>query len=450
MLKSHETNESRYGFKFLDGVADFKNGMGQVLLINPYPVEISLPKNLTIAQEEIDEGITYDFKPQFNLEEAKINPELLKHQRHRVREMLKKYKKVFYEEATLEQKLQRPIKHVIEIEPGSKPVNLKPYRVPVALEPTVEAEIQKLIDKNYIRPTKSEYSSPIHLIKKKDGSFRFICDFRALNQITKKFNAPIGQINDLLTKLRNAKFYSTLDLQSGFFQVAMDENSRKYTAIATHVGNFEWNVCPMGLSNSPRTFVGLINSIFHQIKNVLVYLDDIIVFSENFEEHLNKLETVFKLLLGNHLICNLKKCNFAFRKVKFLGHIVSYDGIEPDLEKTRAVRNFSTPKDKRALRSFLGLANYYRRFIKNFSQIAAKLYLLIGEKVEFKWTAEHQEAFETLKKLLTEAPVIKQFDVNLPTFLTTDASLDGLGAVLEQESDGVGHVIEYASRSLRL
>ena len=257
------------------------------------------------------------------------------------------------------------------------------------------------------------------------------------------------RIDTLLNKLKDAKFYSTLDLCSGYWQVPMSPESIEKTAISTHMGLFEFLVLPFGLCNAPSGFSRMMKKILGATSNVLVYLDDIIIYSADFDSHLKHLDTVLDRLMSFDLICKLKKCSFAYNKIKFLGHFISEDGIQPDPTKIFAIQNFKIPEKPKDVRSFLGFSGYYRRFIKNYSIIAKPLFELTGNVGDFKWEAEQQDAFDKLKQSLTDDSIIKTFDTNRPTFLTTDASKQGLGAILEQKIGDKTYVIEYASRTLR-
>ncbi|GFV92410.1 retrovirus-related Pol polyprotein from transposon 17.6 [Trichonephila clavipes] len=245
-------------------------------------------------------------------------------------------------------------------------------------------------------------------------------------------------------------FFSSMDLRSGYWQIAIDEADREKTAFITPEGLYEFKVMPFGLCNAPATFERMMDNLLRHFKwtMCLCYLDDIIVFSETFEDHLIRLRLVLKCLQEAGLKLNSKKCLFAAQEVKILGHLVSSNGVRPDPDKIKAVRNFPTPKNIHDIRSFLGLCSYFRRFIKGFCYLAEPLQSLLKSGVEFHWDPEEVEAFNSLKKALTSDPVLGMYDERASTEIHTDASGYGIGAVLVQIQNNVEKVIAYASRTL--
>ncbi|GFW12307.1 retrovirus-related Pol polyprotein from transposon 17.6 [Trichonephila clavipes] len=245
-------------------------------------------------------------------------------------------------------------------------------------------------------------------------------------------------------------FFSSMDLRSGYWQIEIDEADREKTAFITPEGLYEFKVMPFGLCNAPATFERIMDNLLRHFKwtMCLCYLDDIIVFSETFEDHLIRLRLVLKCLQEAGLKLNSKKCLFAAQEVKILGHLVSSNGVRPDPDKIKAVRNFPTPKNIHDIRSFLGLCSYFRRFIKGFCYLAEPLQSLLKSGVEFHWGPEEVEAFNSLKKALTSDPVLGMYDERASTEIHTDASGYGIGAVLVQIQNNVEKVIAYASRTL--
>jgi len=242
-----------------------------------------------------------------------------------------------------------------------------------------------------------------------------------------------------------------LDLAAGYWQVPMKEEDIEKTAFITAEGTYEFTVMPFGLCNAPATFQRMMNIIFEDLlfKYIKVYLDDCNIYSNTFEEHLEHLEEVFNRLREAGLKLNPSKCQFCYSKIKFLGHVVGRDGVKVDLDKIEKVKNFPVPVDKTGLQSFIGLASYYRKFIPEFSKIAKPLIALFKKDIVYEWKDKHQEAFEKLKKLLCETPILQFPDFSRPFFLYTDAIYKALGAVLSQkDDDGNEHVISYASKSL--
>lgn len=330
------------------------------------------------------------------------------------------------------------------------------------LPPTMYKEMRSLLadmlEKDIIRESSSPWAAPIVMVRKKSGEWRFCVDFRKLNAVTHKDAFPLPRIEETLTSLAKAEWFSTLDLASGYWQVEVHPADREKTAFATPLGLYEFNRMPFGLCNAPATFQRLMQRCLSglTVESVLVYLDDIIIYSANFTDHLKHLNAVFHRLWKHGLKLRVDKCSFLQPEVGFLGHIVTRRGVKPDPAKIEAVQNWPVPTTIKDIRAFLGLAGYYRRFVAGFAKIARPLNaLLTGVATDKKagsrqiiWTDECQNAFQKLKTVLVEAPVLAYADFTLPFRLYTDASNQGLGAVLAQVQDGVERVVAYASRSL--
>ena len=332
------------------------------------------------------------------------------------------------------------------------PIRSRPYSIPPSEQTFVKEELQRMLDNKLIRPSDSPWTSPVVLVRKKNGKLRFCVDYRKLNAITKKDAYPLPRIDEMLNALAGSSWFSTLDLASGYWQVAMEPRDREKTAFITRYGIYEFNVMPFGLCNAPATFQRLMDHVYDGIawKFVVVYLDDTIIFSRTFNEHLDHLKRVFSRIRRAGLKLNLEKCNFWMRSLPFLGHIISPQGIAPDPQKIDAVEKIQPPKNVTQLRSFLGLVGYYRQFIQNFSSIAKPLNWLLQKDVVYEWKTAQQEAFETLKKRLTIAPILAYPNFKKTFILATDASYFGYGATLSQvDSNGKEHPIAYASKSLR-
>ena len=284
---------------------------------------------------------------------------------------------------------------------------------------------------------------------KKDGSKRFCVDFRRLNKITVKNCYPLPLIDDILALLGKAKYFTSLDLKSGYWQVAMDEKDKHKTAFTCHKGLFEFNVMPFGLSNAPAVFQELMAVVLHDCQGfATAYLDDIMIFSETLEEHFEHLSIIFDKLRLHRLKLKLKKCSFLKGETHYLGFIISEDGIKPDENKVEAIRSLPVPTCVKEVRSFIGMCSYYRRFIPNFSQIAEPIIALTRKYAHFKWSDVHQKAFQYLKDSLTCVPLLSYPDSNAPYVLYTDASDTCIGACLTQVCEGEEKPIFYLSHKL--
>ena len=330
----------------------------------------------------------------------------------------------------------------------SRPVKQRPYRIPVHLNAVVNNQVNDMLERGIIRASNSPWSSPIVLAPKKDGDYRFCVDFRRVNSVTKKDAHPMPRIDEILDQLGGARYFSTLDLASGYWQVPLREEDMEKTAFSVGVDHYEFTVMPFGLTNAPGTFQRMMGNLLKGIKGCLVFIDDIIIFSDTWEQHQRILDEVFRRVRAAGLKIKRDKCQFAQESVKFLGHIVSVRGTEPDSSKVEAVRDFATPTSLTDVRAFLGLASYYRRFIKNFADIAAPLHDLTKGGQEFSWTPAADQAFNDLKNRLCSAPILSLPDFSLPFTIHTDASDFGLGAVLSQRRGENEKVIAYASRTL--
>lgn len=341
-----------------------------------------------------------------------------------------------------------------------------PFKEPVrrispALFEEVREHISEMLEAEAIRPSQSPYSSNVVVVRKKDGTIRLCIDFRKLNLRTIKDAYPIPRIEDSLHLLVGSKFFTKLDLKAGYWQVELKEEDKHKTAF--HVGNlgfYECNRMPFGLCNAPATFQRLMERAMGDLnlRDCLIYLDDIIIFSDTFESHLSRLEAVFQRLHEYNLKLKASKCEFFRTQVTYLGHVVSEHGIKTDPEKLKVLKDWPIPNSVKDVRKFLGFAGYYRRFVKGFARIVRPLNdLLVGNSTKkptrrrtpFEWGEAQQRAFETIIEKLSNPPVLAYADYRKPFKLHTDASSSGLGAVLYQQQDGIDRVIAYASRSLK-
>lgn len=379
---------------------------------------------------------------------------LTQDQQDRMTNLLKRWKKVFSSHDE-DFGCTGAVKH--QIPTGSAPPSRERYRpVPPSLAAELRALLQNMLDGGVVRESPSPWAAPIVLVKKKDGSWRFCVDYRRLNALTHKDAYPLPRIEESLTGLKAAKWYSTLDLASGYWQVEMDPSDREKTAFTTPFGLYEFERMPFGLCNAPATFQRLMQRCLGNLVNesLLIYLDDVVVFSSDFNSHLLHLEEVFVRLHQHGLKLQPRKCHLFQREVTYLGHVISEKGVATDPNKTMVVKDWPVPQTVKQVKSFLGFAGYYRRFIPGFSRIATPLHALThgtthgGKSATVNWSQECQRSFNNLKAALVSAPILAYADFSLPFRLYTDASFDGLGAVLAQVQDGKERVIAYASRSL--
>ncbi len=386
----------------------------------------------------------------------------------------------------------REIEFRIELAPGTTPIYKKPYRMAPSELIELKKQIKELLEKGYIRASSSPWGSPILFAKKKDGTLRLCIDYRALNMVTVKNKYPMPRINDLFDQLAQAKVFSKIDLRSGYHQLKVRTedipktaftsryglyeftvmpfgltNAPAYfvhlmtgyhqlkvrtedipkTAFTSRYGLYEFTVMPFGLTNAPAYFVHLMNKVFMKFmdKFVVVFIDDILVYSKTPEEHAEHLRIVLGELRKHQLYAKFSKCEFWLRQVGFLGHVLTQDGIAVDLEEVKAVLDWKSPASVTDIRSFLGMAGYYRRFIEGFSTISKPMTQLLKKDKKFEWTEACEKSFQELKRKLTTTPVLIVPDIHKNFEVFCDASRKGLGCVLMQE----GKVVAYASRQLR-
>jgi hypothetical protein len=343
----------------------------------------------------------------------------------------------------------RDIKFIIELQPGTAPISKKSYRMPPNELAKLKIQLQDLLDKGFIRSSASPWGCPALFVKKKDNSLRLCVDYRPLNAVTIKNKYPLPRIDILFDQLAGAKVFSKIDLRSGYHQIKIRSSDIPKIAFSTRYGLYEYLVMSFGLTNAPVYFMYLMNSVFMQEldKFVVVYIDDILIYSKNSEDHAQHLHVILQRLRDHCLYAKFSKCEFWLNTVKFLGHTISGDGISVDPSKVQEVMDWQPPTSSvHQIRSFLGLAGYYRRFIPDFSRIAKPMTELLKKGVKFSWDQKCETAFHTLRDRLTTAPILAQLDVSKPFDIYCDASGTGLGCVLMQNN----RVIAYASRALRV
>ncbi|KAF5791261.1 putative nucleotidyltransferase, Ribonuclease H [Helianthus annuus] len=342
----------------------------------------------------------------------------------------------------------RQVEFRIDLVPGANPVARAPYRLAPSEMQELSKQLQELSDKGFIRPSFSPWGAPVLFVKKKDGSFRMCIDYRELNKLTIKNRYPLPRIDDLFGQLQGASYFSKIDLRSGYHQLRVHEEDIPKTAFRTRYGHYEFTVMPFGLTNAPAVFMDLMNRVCKPYldKFIIVFIDDILIYSKTRADHEQHLRLTLELLKKEQLFAKFSKCEFWLKEVQFLGHIVNEQGIYVDPSKISAIKDWDTPTTPTEVRSFLGLAGYYRRFIENFSKIAVPLTALTQKNKPFDWGVKQEEAFQTLKQKLCDAPVLTLPEGNDDFVVYCDASKLGLGCVLMQRNK----VIAYASRQLKI
>ena len=340
--------------------------------------------------------------------------------------------------------------HAIELKDDYQEKFCKVYPLNPAEQVQLDEFIKENLETGRIRPSKSPMASPVFFVKKKDGSLRLVQDYRALNEMTIKNRYPLPLISELLDKLKQAKFFTALDVRWGYNNIRIKEGDEWKAAFRTNRGLFEPTVMFFGLTNSPATFQAMMNEIFRELISegvVVVYLDDILIFTETMEKHREIVKRVLQILKENHLYLKPEKCYFHRTELDYLGYKISHDTVAMDPIKVNGVVSWPTPSNKKELQSFLGFVNYYRRFIRDFSKVAHPLHRLTGSEA-WQWDSEQQVAFEALKKAITEAPILRMPRDDGQYRVEADSSDFATGAVLSQFQDENWHPIAFQSKSL--
>jgi hypothetical protein len=327
---------------------------------------------------------------------------------------------------------QRALDHHTPLVPGVQPVNVKPYIYSPTQKDEIERQVKEMLSNGVIQPSTSPFSSPVLLVKKKDGSWRFCIDYRQLNSITVKNKYPLPIVDELLDELKGACWFSKLDMRSGYHQIRVVPEDIHKTTFKTHHGHWEFKVMPFGLTNAPTTFQENMNTIFAPLlrKFVLVFVDDILIYSPSLETHLSHLQDVFNILREHNFLLKMSKCSFAQQSLEYLGHVISAAGVATDPAKITAIQEWPTPTDLKQLRGFLGLSGYYRKFIRHYGLLSRPLIDLLRKHNPFCWTPQHQLCFDNLKQALVSAPILALLDFSKGFTIETDASAKGIGVVL--------------------
>ena len=326
----------------------------------------------------------------------------------------------------------REIEFIIDLLPGTAPIAKRQYRMAPPELALLKESIDELLAKGYIRPSSSPWAFPVLFAEKKDGGQRMCVDYRALNEVTIKNKYPLPRIDDLFGQLQGSQ---VIDLRSGYHQTKIRPSDIPKTAFISKYGLYEYTVMSFGLTNTPAYFMNLMNMVFRDFldKFVVVFIDDILIYSKTEEEHEQHLRLVLQRLQEHQLYAKLSKCEFWIDEMPFLGHIISKGGILEDPSKVQEVLDWEVPETQKKFRGFLGLAGYYPKFIENFSKISKPLTSLLEKDAKFEWTEARQVAFDELKKWLTTSPVLVVPDPEKRFTVYCDASREGLGCVLMQE-----------------
>ena len=382
--------------------------------------------------------------PEFN-----INPELSKEDERQVRERLTTLTHTFAATKQIPHISPNVQHHIYLIDP--QPVKQAPYRQSPAKAEAVTKEVRRLLEVGLIIPSNSPWSSPVSLVPKPDGSWRMVIDYRKVNAKSRKDAYPVPLIEDCLNACKNADFMSIIDIKDAYHHIQMALESQGITAFVTADGLFEWTRMPFGLANAPATFQRYVDECLREFigKYCAVFFDDCMVYTTgSLKQHLDEVEAVLLKLCSVGLEASPSKCKFAYRELRFVGHIVGRGTIKPDPEKLRAVKEFPLPTNLTQLKGFLGLANYYRKFINGFAKIARPMYTMTTKGADFVWSQARIMAFEELKTALISAPCLYAPDFKIPFVLQTDASGIGISGILSQYVRTEEHPVGYVSRQL--
>lgn len=399
--------------------------------------EITPPESVNTVHEGSRQDLT--------LEEISVGP-VDEQQKLRLLRLLNKYRECFastLNELGCAKSTKMEIKLV-----ENKPFSYRPYRMSSAQQNIVKEIVDDLLINNIIRESDSEYSSPILLVRKKNGEQRLCVDYRKLNAVTVKDSHPLPRIDDQIDKLQSGHYFISLDLKCGYHQVPLEESSKHFTAFVTPEGQYEYNNVPFGLTNAPRVFQRLMTKIFKPIRgNSAIYLDDVLLYAATVDEALNILKQALDILRQEGMTLNLKKCTFLQATVVYLGYEIGQGVVRPGAEKIKAVEEFPTPKTVHHIRQFLGLTGYFRHFVQDYALLAKPLTCLIKKSVAWKWSEEQEEAFQKLKNVLVSRPVLNIYSPNSSTEVHTDACQIGIAGILfQRDTEKRLHPVAYYSR----
>ena len=466
IVEQNKSFVDKSGVLVTKAVIDLNNGVIPIRMININTEPYKIHKNTVLAMfetvdnieikdeqvriskvgDQIDSGSVIPEHLSGLIEESSKN--LSDEQRSMLQDLLSKHKNVFSRSSD-DIGNTKLVEHHIDTG-DAKPIKLRPYRIPLSKRLEAENEIKKMSAAGIIEPSSSCWCAPIVMVTKKDGSIRFCCDFRKINSVTIKDCQPLPRIDDSLAALSGCRWLSTADLKSGYWQVNLAEEDKHKTGFAIEGGGFwQFKVMPFGLCNSGATFERLMEKVLAGLswKLCILYLDDIIIFSRTFSQHLDHLDQILNRLSEANLKLSPNKCHFLRKEVTFLGHTVSEKGIATDEEKIKAVKDWPIPKNVKQVRSFVGLCSYYRKFVPKFASIAKPLHKLTELNTKFIWDEKCQKSFDTLKQALISSPILAFPTEEGRFIIDADASLAGMGSVLSQVQDGVEKVVSYYSKT---
>ena len=402
-----------------------------------------------VVETEIEDGVEpiegISVLQNETFRDVQVNPELEPAQREQVFQLLSEFEDIFSDIP----KVTNLGEHRIQLT-SSEPIRSKAYPLPYALREQVDKEIDSMIASGIIEPSTAPYASPIVVVRKPDGSNRICVDYRKLNRVTVCDPEPMPQMEEIFAKLSGSKYFSKFDFSKGYWQVSMRPEDRDLTTFVTHRGLFRFTVMPFGLVNAPATFSRIMRRLTCDLQKLRNYLDDVLSHAKDWDDHVQRLRQFFSKVREANLALKPSKCSVGFTKLIFLGHKIGQGGVSPRESLIEKIQRAPAPTTKKQLRSFLELVGFYRAYVPNFSALAVPLTDLAkkGSPNVLQWSDTQQRAFETLKSLVCNPPVLKLPDVSKPFILQTDAACSGLGAILLQESDGVKHPVAFASRKL--
>lgn len=427
--------------------ADFIKSTGLILDLTSSKVFFKFHRSISIPL--VNSGKIEDEVLEVSLEGKKVEPDLLGHldvvRRKTIEDLCSRFPDVLTKRLGLTHLLEYKINLT-----SHEVVRSHPYKFAPPKMELLRKTVDELLEQGVIEPSRSSYASPAFLVPKPNGKSRMVIDYRKVNKCVAIDSVPLPDLHSAFDWFGKANFFTIFDLNSAYHQIPLEKSSRPVTSFCVPWNLYQYTRVPMGLAVGAQTLTRLLDMIFHDLKFKIVfnYLDDLLVYSESWDEHVKHLEEVLKRLKGAGLTVNPEKVQFGRTDISFLGHLVSNKGISIDPERTQGIRDFAAPRDAKGISRFLGMVNFYRKFIPNVAELAAPLNSLRKKGARFIWGEEQNKSFETLKSAIMSPPVLRMPDFSLPFVLQTDASSVAIAAVLQQEVDGVRQPIAFASRTL--